>query len=87
MNQEFRLKNVDEARHFLEEIEQNKLMSRKHRKVCTTLYYIEHILILATAITECISICAFVSLLGIPMGITSSEIGLKNCAIAATIKK
>ena len=31
MTQEFRLKNIDETRnYFLEEIEQNELMSKKH---------------------------------------------------------
>ena len=41
MIQEFRLKNIDETRnYFLEEIEQNELMSRKHRMVCKTLNYI-----------------------------------------------
>ena len=38
VSQEFRLKNIDETRNsFLEEIEQNKLMSRRHKKVFTTL--------------------------------------------------
>ena len=62
-------------------------MSRKHKKVCTTLNYIEHFLILASTITGCISISAFASLIGIPIGITSSAIGLKICAITAGIKK
>ena len=35
----------------------------------------------------CISIYAFASLLGIPIGIRSSAIGLEICAIAARIKK
>ena len=56
-------------------------MSRKHKKVCTTLNYIEHFLILASTITGCISISAFASLLDIP------AVGLKTCAIAAGIKK
>ena len=86
--QEFKLKNINETRnYFLEEIEQNELMSRKHKKVCTTLNYIEHFLILASTITGCISISAFASLIGIPIGITSSAIGLKICAITAEIKK
>ena len=52
VSQEFRLKNIDETRnYFLEEIEHNKLMSRKHKKVCTTLNFIEHFLILAFTIT------------------------------------
>ena len=88
VSQEFRLKNIDETRnYFLEEIEHNKLMSRKHKKVCTTLNFIEHFLILAFTITWCISISAFASLLGIPIGITSSAIGLKICATGARIKK
>ena len=40
---EFRLKNIGETRNYLiEEINQNELMSKKHKKVCTTLNYIEH---------------------------------------------
>ena len=62
-------------------------MSRKHKKACTALNYIEHFLILASIITGCISISAFSSSIGIRIGITSSVIGLKICAIAAGIKK
>ena len=62
-------------------------MSKKHKKVCTTLNYIEHFLILCCAITGCVSICAFASLVGIPIGITSSAIGLKIYAITAAMKK
>ena len=56
-------------------------MSKMHKKVRITLNYIEHILILASAMTGCISISAFVSLIGIPIEITSSAIGFKMCAI------
>ena len=63
------------------------MICRKQKKVCTTLNYIEKFLILASTITGCISISAFASLLGIPVGITSSAIWLKICAIAAGIKK
>ena len=62
-------------------------MSKKHKKVCTNLNYIEHFLILASTITGCISISASASLTGIPIGIPSSAIGLKICAITAGIKK
>ena len=62
-------------------------MSKKHGKVCITLNYIEHFLILVSTITGCISFSSFASLLGIPIGITSSAIGLKICAITAGIKK
>ena len=62
-------------------------MSKKDKKVCTTLTFIEHFLILASTITGCVSISASASLIGIPIGITSSAIGLKNCARTARIKK
>ena len=87
MSQKFRLKNIDETRnYFLEEIKQNKLM-KAQKKFCKTLNYIEHFLILASTITGCISISAFAYLLGIPIRITSSAIGLKVCAITAGIRK
>ena len=88
ISQEFRLKNIDETRNYLiEEINRNELMSKKHKKVCTTLNYIEHFLILGSTIAGCVSISAFASLVGIPIGITSSAIGLNICAVTAAIKK
>ena len=73
ISQEFRLKNVDETRnYFLEEIKQNELMTKKHRKVCTIINYFEYSLILASTITGCISVSAFV---------------ITSCAMTAGIKK
>ena len=63
------------------------MTSKNHKKVCTTLSYIEYFLILASTITGCVSIYTFASLVGIPIGITSSAIGLKKCAITEGIKK
>ena len=60
-------------------------MSKKPKKVSTILNYNEHFLILA--ITVCASTSAFAPLLGIPIGNTSSAIGLKSCAITSWIKK
>ena len=62
-------------------------MSKKHKKVCRILNYIDHLLIVISTITECVSISAFASLVGIPIEITSSAIGLKICAITARIRK
>ena len=62
ISQEFRLKNIDETRNYsIEEINRNELISKKHKRVCTALNYIEHFLILGSTITECISISAFAS--------------------------
>ena len=62
-------------------------MSKKQKKVCTTLNYIENLLILASAIILCVSITDFVSLVGISIGIKIFALGLKICAITAGIKK
>ena len=44
-------------------------MSKKYKKV---LNYIDHSLIVISTITGCVSISAFASLVGIPIGIMSS---------------
>ena len=44
-------------------------------------------LILASTVTGYISISAFASLVCVPVGITSSAVGLKMCVITAGIKK
>ena len=76
MNQEFRLKKIDEIRNYLiEEIDWNELLSKKHKKVCRVLNYIEHSLILISTITGCVSISEFASLIGILKGSTSSANG------------
>ena len=42
ISQKFRLKNMDKARNYLvEEINQNELITEKHKKVCTTPNHIE----------------------------------------------
>ena len=88
IRQEFRLKNIDETRNYLTvEIIWKELISKKHQKLCTTLNYIEHFFILGSTITGCASNSGFASLVGIPIGITSSGVGLKICVITAAIKK
>ena len=51
-------------------------MCKKQKKVCTTLNYIEHLLILTSVVTECVSIPAFTSLVGVTTSITGSAVGL-----------
>ena len=87
INQELRLKKIDEIKHyFIVEINQNKLMSKKHKKVCRVLNYIEHSPIVIFKITRSVSISAFASSVGITIGITSSATGLNICIITAGIK-
>ena len=62
-------------------------MSEKHKKVCKTLNCFEYFLIFVSAVSACVSISAFVSLVAVPVGITSSAVGIKICAIIAGIRK
>ena len=88
IDQEFRLKKIDEIRNYLiEEKNQNKLINKKHKKSCKILNHINHLLIVISTITGCVYISALASLVGIPIGITSFAVGLKICAITAGIKK
>ena len=90
ISQEFRLEKIYERRnYFIEEVKQNELMSKKYKKICAVLNYIEHLLILASTVDGCVSISTFASLFlpGIPEGIASSAVGIKMCAIIAVIKQ
>ena len=61
-------------------------MSKKHKKVCRVLNYIDHSLIAISTINGCASISAFASLVGISIGFRSSASGLKMCVITAELK-
>ena len=85
---EFRLRKTDETRNYLlDEIRHTDLMSEKYKKTCKYLNYVENLLILASTATGCSSISAFGSLVCVPVGITSSAVGINICAINAGIKK
>ena len=56
ISHEFRLKNIGETRNYLN---RKELMSKKHKKVRTTLNHLEHVLILASIITGYNSISVF----------------------------
>ena len=44
INHKSRLKNIDETRNYLiDKIKENELISKKHKNICTTLKYIEHL--------------------------------------------
>ena len=76
MRQRFRKKNIDKRRNCLsEKINQNDLMSKKHKKVYTPLNYTEHQLSLIFTVRGFVSMSGF-ALSGIHIGITSSEIEL-----------
>ena len=75
LSQEFNLKNIDKTKnYFIEEINRNELMGKKHKKVCRVLNYMEYLLILISTVTRCVSIFNFASLVGITIGIMSSAV-------------
>ena len=79
---------IDGTRNcLLEETSHNEVMSEKHKKVCKTLSYFEHFLVFVFAVSGCVLISAFASLVGVPAGIDSSAVGLKVCVITAEIRK
>ena len=88
---EFRLRKINETRNYLlDEITHNDLMNllrEKYKKTCKYLNYLENLLILVSTITGCVSISAFVWLVDINVGITSSSVGINISVIIAGIKK
>ena len=71
-------KKIYETRKYiLEEIKHNELISKKHKKACKILNDVEHLLILASIVSSCVSNSAFVSLVGIPVGVGSSAATIK----------
>ena len=83
ISQKFRLKKAEIRNSLFKEINQNELMSKKHKDVCRDLNYIDHLLIV---IFTCVSTSAFASLISIAIRITSSAIVLNICAITAGIE-
>ena len=62
-------------------------MSEKYKKTWKYFNYVENMLILASTVTGCASVFAFASLVCVPVGITSSAVGIKICAATAEINK
>ena len=59
-----RLKNIDKTRnYFTEQINQNRIISKEHRKVFKNLNDIEHLIILAFSVIVCVSISGLASLI------------------------
>ena len=81
MSQEFRFKNIDGTRnYFLEEIERNEFIGKKHKKFCTTLTL------------SYFSFCNYWMYFNLCFCYSAQyfywnyELGLKTCAIAAGLK-
>ena len=60
-------------------------MSEKYKNTCKYLNYFKHLLILALTVTGCVWISVFALLVCVLVGIKSSTVALKICAITAVI--
>ena len=61
------------------------MIIKKHKNTCKNLGFVIQLLIWSSTFTGCNSIFAIASLVGVPLWITSSVIGLKICMITAGI--
>ena len=56
ISQKYRSKNIDQIKnYFIKEIDRNELMSKEHQQLSRFFNYIEYLLILVSAITECVT--------------------------------
>ena len=84
----FRSRKIDETRNYLsDEIKPNDLISEKYKKTSKYLNYVEHLFILTSAVTGCVSISVFASLICVSVCVTSSAVRLNICEIIPGIKK
>ena len=87
-NLKFRLRKTDETRNcILDDIKHNDFMRGKYKETCKHLNYVKNSVILASRVTGCVSTSTFASLVAILVGITSSSVEIKICAVSAGIKK
>ena len=85
--QEFKLKNLGiTIGYLIEQINQNQLMSKKHKKLYRVLNYIKLLHILIYTASRCVSIPAFASLVGITIGISNSRTWLITCVKLQEVK-
>ena len=63
------------------------LMNEKHKKTFKYLNYVKRLFNLASKITSCVLISAFLSLFCVPVDITSSAFGIKLWIITSKTKK
>ena len=62
-------------------------MTEKHIKYAGFEMILNMIFIFISAVSDFVPVSAFASLVGVPVGMTSSAVGLKICGITSEIKK
>ena len=84
----FRLTKIGETeKNLLDERKNNYLMSKRYQRTHKNWNYVEHLLISVSAVTGWVSISAFYSIVSVPVGITSTAVGIKSCLVTEQNKK
>ena len=86
-NQQFRLNKISEVEdYFIAEIKERELMSKKRSKYISFFYYFDKSLIVLLVTNDCVSISSFATVIGIPVGITSTSLSLAFSLCTGLVK-
>ena len=86
--QQFRLNKVNEIKyHFVAEIKERELMSKRLSKYIASFDYFDKSLIVLSVTTGSISIASFATVIGAPVGIISASFSLAFSISTGIIKK
>ena len=87
-NQQFRLNKISEIEdHFIAEIKERELMSKKNSKYISFFDYFDKSLIVLSVTSGGISIAPFTTVIGIPVGTTSASLSLAFSLCTGLVKK
>ena len=87
-NQHFRLNNISEIEHyFIAEIKERELMSKKRSKYISFFNYFDKSFIVLSVTSGGVYIASFATVIGAPIGITSSSLSLAFSLCTGLVKK
>ena len=87
-NQQFRLNKIREIEvHFIAEIKERELMSKKISKYISFFGYFDKTLIALSVTSGSVSIASFATVTGVPIGITSASLSLAFSLCTGLVKK
>ena len=87
-NQQFRLNKINEIKdHFIAEIKERELMSKKLSKYIAFCDYSDKLLVVPSATSGSISTASFATVIGTPVGIASASLSLAFSLPTGLVKK
>ena len=85
--QQFRLKKINEIKDFVAEIKERVVLSKSLSKYITSFDYFDKSLIVLSVTTGSISIASFATVIGAPVGMTSTSSSLAFSITTGIVKK